>query len=77
MSVTMASLYITVHLFGIVQREQINTPYQTMDECVSVLKHHSERYSNNPRYQVTLNKENGYLAISDQVDKKIETHTCR
>lgn len=76
MSVTMASLYITVHLFGFLQKEQISTPYKTMGECVTVLEHHSERYSNNPRYQVTFNKEKAYLAISDNVEKKIETHNC-
>ena len=76
MSVTLASVYITVHLFGIPTSEKVNQSFGTWGKCVSWLESQAKRAKTDSNNNVTLLSKNGYLAISNQTTYKVEKHMC-
>lgn len=77
MSVTMASIYITVHLFGFVTKTTETKPYESMSKCVNSLEIHASRFKSNKRIEVQFSRSAGTLKISDTVDKTIAIHKCQ
>lgn len=76
MSVTMASVYIAVHLFGTATKQTSEQKFDNWNQCVSSLEIHESKFRNKPNFQITLDRERGYLAISDHREKTVETHQC-
>lgn len=77
MSVTMASVVLTVHLFGVVTTEKFSKQYANWNQCVNSLDIHEAKFRNQPNMQITFDREKGYLAISDHNEKVIQKHQCQ
>jgi hypothetical protein len=77
MSVTMASVVLSVHLFGIVSTEKFTKQYDNWNQCVNSLEIHEAKFHNKQNMQTTLDRELGYLAISDHDEKVIQKHQCQ
>jgi hypothetical protein len=76
MSVTMASLYMTAHMFGIMTSKNMETPYATRQQCVSTLEIKAAKARKDPNNQVSFIVENAYLGISNDITGKGERHMC-
>lgn len=76
MSVLMSSVYLTVHLFGLITKEYDYKNYASMNQCVNSLEIHKAKFNDKNRYDVTYDKAKAYLKISDKSDKTIQIHYC-
>lgn len=76
MSVIMSSVYLTVHLFGLITKENDYKIYDNKNQCVNSLEIYKSKFSNKDRYEVIFDKAKAYLKISDKIDKKIQIHFC-
>lgn len=72
----MSSIYLTVHLFGFMTTENEYKVYESRNHCVNSLEIHKAKFSDKERYDVTFDKANAYLKISDKQDKSIQIHQC-
>lgn len=77
MSVTMASVYLTIHLFGTTTKRTETQPFENMNQCVNSLEIRYHKYAKDTQYQTTFDREQGYLAISNLSDKTIQRHQCQ
>lgn len=77
MSVTLGSLYLTVYLFGYTTTERQYTPFASWNQCVNSLEIKAKRAKRDPRNQVTFDKKDGYLGISNKSAYTVEKHECR
>lgn len=77
MSVTLGSLYLTVHLFGYTTTERAYTKYENWNQCVNSLEIKAKSAQRDPNNQVTFEPKNGYLAIGNESTYKVEKHMCR
>lgn len=76
MSVTMASLYVTVHLFGFMTKEVVNTSFKTMPQCVNSLLIKKAKYDKDPSYVVLYSESKQALKISRESNHTIQLHQC-
>lgn len=77
MSVTLGSLYLTVHLFGYTTTERATTKYENWNQCVNSLEIKAKSAKRDTNNEVTFEPANGYLAISNKETYKVERHMCR
>lgn len=77
MSVVMASVYITVHLFGFTDTTRDTKQYANWNQCVNSLEIYEAKHHNKPNLEITFDREKGFLKISNTSDKTIEAHQCQ
>jgi hypothetical protein len=77
MSVTMASVFVTVHLFGFASTNKSYEKYDNWNQCVNSLEIQEAKFHNKPNHQITFDRERGYLAISDHQAKTLQRHQCQ
>ena len=76
MSVVMASVYITVHLFGFMTKEEEIRPYKSLADCEKSMIAYKAKFVNDPDYVVTYDPKAIALHLSNKSQHTVSTHRC-
>jgi len=73
----MASLFISVYLFGFTSNTENYTPYKNMNQCTNALEIMANKAKHDPNNEVIYSKETKTLKIANNKTHKIATHQCK
>lgn len=75
--VFMASLFISVKMFGFISTNRTETEYKTWDQCVNALDIKYAKVRNKEKIEVIYVRDRGYLSIANKNDYTKQIHTCQ
>lgn len=76
MSIILTTTFITVHVFGLISKNQAFESFDNMNQCVNSLAIREKKFSRNAEYVIVKNNEGTYLKIVNDADKTIQILTC-
>lgn len=75
--VIMASLFISVKLFGFISTTRTETPYKTWDQCVNSLDIKYAKVKDQDQTEIVFLRDRGYLAVTNKGDYTKQMYSCQ
>lgn len=76
MSIILTTTFVTVHVFGIISKNQSFESFDNMNQCVNSLSIREKKFSRNKEYVIIKNNEGTYLRVVNDKDYTFQILTC-